>query len=169
MDKYTVVFYLKKPNPVFWYLLTDSANAYMPIICKKYISTVGDDEAMKNPIGSGPYFLVEHEMGDYLKFQALEKHWRLVPEFKYLIARIVREPTTLVAMLKTGEIDMEYLEGLSYEAIPQMVRLSGDEDVGEEVITYLEVKAAELEEEHHWQSYNYSRARASSIIYNYIK
>ncbi len=106
VDRYTIVFHLKAPDPVWWLYLTDVGGGMQPIVCKKYIETVGDTEAGKNPVGSGPYRLVEHRFGDYLKFEALDEHWRVVPEFKYLIIKIVPEDSTAIAMLKTGVIDV---------------------------------------------------------------
>ncbi|MFC1820636.1 ABC transporter substrate-binding protein, partial [Thermodesulfobacteriota bacterium] len=108
---------LKKPDPVFWINLTISDNPYMPIICKKYIETVGVDAAQKHPIGSGPYRLVEHKLGDYMKFEAFEQHWRVAPEFKYLIMRMVHEESTRAAMLKTGDID---ISPISADRIPEL-------------------------------------------------
>ena len=106
IDRYTLAFHLNTVDPVFWRNLTITTNPYGPIICKEYVETVGDDEAQEAPIGSGPYRLVEHKSGDYMKFEALEEHWRIVPEFKYLIIRSVPEESTRVAMLTTGVIDV---------------------------------------------------------------
>lgn len=105
-DPYTLVFRLKNPDVVFWRMLTYSVNPTTPIICKKYVETAGDDKAKRTPIGSGPYRLVEHTLGDSMKFEALSDHWRIVPEFKYLVLRAVVEESTRVAMLKTGDVDI---------------------------------------------------------------
>ena len=69
----------------------------------------------------------------------------------------------------TGQIDMEYLKGLSYDAVPYMEKLARDEDLGDEVLAYFKDKSNKLEDQKHWQSLNYSRIRASRIIYSYIK
>lgn len=106
LDPYTLVFRLKDPDPVFWGMFTYGINSATPIICKKYVESVGDDKAKRDPIGSGPYHLVEHNLGDNMKFEALSEHWRIVPEFKYLILRAVAEESTRVAMLKTGAVDI---------------------------------------------------------------
>jgi peptide/nickel transport system substrate-binding protein len=78
---------------------------YCPILCKAYVESVGEEEANINPVGSGPYRLVEKRTGNYLKYEAVEDHWRVVPEFKYLIIKQVPEESSRIAMLKTGEID----------------------------------------------------------------
>jgi hypothetical protein len=70
---------------------------------------------------------------------------------------------------KSGEIDMEYIKGLSYEAVPHIQRLAGDSDKGEEIIVYFKDKKQELKEQKSWQSLNYSRLRAVRIIDRYVK
>jgi hypothetical protein len=70
---------------------------------------------------------------------------------------------------ETGQIDMEYLKGLSFEAVPEMVRLVEDDDLRNEVLVYFKDKKLELDEQDRWQSFNYSRARASRTIERYIK
>ena len=69
----------------------------------------------------------------------------------------------------TGQIDMEYLKGLSYDAVPYTAELARDEDVGDEVLVYLKDKNRELEYQSDWQSLNLSRMRASRVIDKYIK
>jgi ABC-type transport system substrate-binding protein len=78
----------------------------MPIASKKYVEKVGKKEAGKHPIGSGPFKFVEHEPGNYIKFEALEHHWRQTPYIKTLIIKKVPEPATRVAMLKAGEAEL---------------------------------------------------------------
>lgn len=106
VDQHTLALHLKKPNPMFWLMLVNHANPWLPIVCKKYVETVGEDKAAKEPIASGPYRLVEHKWGDFLKFEAREDHFMVVPEFKYITLRAVPETSTRVAMLTTKEIDI---------------------------------------------------------------
>lgn len=107
VDDYTVSFHLKNPDPKFWhFLVADISGWNLPIVCKNYILEVGEKKAGEEPIGSGPYRVVEHGWGDYFKFEAKTEHWRVVPEFKYVIMRVVPEESTRVAMLKTGALDI---------------------------------------------------------------
>jgi len=105
VDRYTLVLNLKKPDPMLWFCFTTGENV-TPILSKKYVETVGEEKANQQPIGSGPYRLLEAKQGEYAKFEAYDKHWLVVPEFKYVILRVVPEETTRVAMLKTGEVDI---------------------------------------------------------------
>ncbi len=106
VDRYTLVIQFKEPDPLFFLTFEPTEASQMPIVCKKYIEKVGEEKANRIPIGSGPYRFVEQKLGEYAKFEALEKNWMLIPEFKYLILRLVSEETTRVAMLKTGEVDI---------------------------------------------------------------
>jgi peptide/nickel transport system substrate-binding protein len=104
IDPYTMVIHQSESN-VDWAEFYAFDPNWVPITCKAYIEAVGEEEASQNPIGSGPYQVVDRRTGDYIKYEAIEDHWRVVPEFKYLILQMVPEESTRVAMLKTGDID----------------------------------------------------------------
>jgi peptide/nickel transport system substrate-binding protein len=122
VNRYTVALRLKQPSPEFWRYLLNSSNPNCPILCKRYVETVGEEKARFQPIGSGPYRSVAHKTGEYLKFEASEKHWRVVPEFKSLIMQVVPEETTMVAMLKSGEID---IARISAQSMADLQRIKG--------------------------------------------
>jgi hypothetical protein len=83
--------------------------------------------------------------------------------------------------IETGQIDIEYLKGLSYDAIPEMQKLvdidlkneniSGvkHQDIKDEIRVFFNDKKLELDSQKHWQSFNISRYRASRIINNILK
>ena len=68
---------------------------------------------------------------------------------------------------RTGKIDLDYLQELSYDAIPELTRLSaadsGDVDK-KKVEAFLRDKQTELGSRSHWQSYNLSKAKAKRIL-----
>ena len=77
---------------------------------------------------------------------------------------------------ETGQIDMRYLKGLSYNAVPEMesflvsVRNSsdpGEKQIAEDIIEYFNEKKIELMEQKSWQSFNISRYKAEKIINKY--
>ena len=60
---------------------------------------------------------------------------------------------------RSGKIDLDYLQELSYDAIPELTRLSVDSDGdmdAKTVAVFLRDKQAELHSESPWQSYNFS-------------
>ena len=68
---------------------------------------------------------------------------------------------------RTGKIDLDYLQELSDDAIPELMRLSADSNgdtVGKTITAFLRDKQAELRSESPWQSYNYSKAKAKRIL-----
>ncbi len=67
----------------------------------------------------------------------------------------------------TGKMDLDYLQELSYDAIPELRRLSaadsGDVDK-KKVEAFLRDKQTQLGSRSHWQSYNLSKAKAKRIL-----
>ena len=78
------------------------------IVPKKYIEKVGDEGFRKHPIGLGPYKFVSYTPGIELIMEAVEDYWRKVPHVKRLVFKTVPDPTTRMAMLKKGEVDVAY-------------------------------------------------------------
>ena len=85
-----------------------------PIIPRKHLQSLvpaeGDIWAFENyeadPVGSGPYKLIEYKNKEFHKFEAVKKHWRVVPDFDFLEILYVPETSTRVAMLRTGGADI---------------------------------------------------------------
>ncbi|MFC1934372.1 ABC transporter substrate-binding protein, partial [Chloroflexota bacterium] len=119
IDPYTLVIHQKIASAALPLAMMEIENSNSSILCKKYLETVGIEEANLHPVGSGPYRLVEVRYGDYCKYEAFDEHWRVVPEFKYLIIRGVPEESTRVAMLTSGQIDATNISVLSTPEIPK--------------------------------------------------
>ncbi len=76
------------------------------IVSKKHYEGVGYDSAIQSPIGTGPWRLIEHKVAEYVRYEAVENHWRQTPQFKHLTIRGVPELSGRLAMLKTGAADI---------------------------------------------------------------
>jgi hypothetical protein len=79
---------------------------------------------------------------------------------------------------ETGQIDMAYLEGLSYDAVPEMQKFlesvkdsqdPGEKQIAEDIKEYFEEKKIRLEDQKSWQSFNISRYKAEKIIDKYTQ
>jgi len=79
---------------------------------------------------------------------------------------------------ETGQIDMVYLKGLSYDAVPEMQRLlisvknssdSEEKQIAGEIIEYFNERKLDLEDQKSWQSFNISRYKAEKIIDKYME
>ncbi len=72
---------------------------------------------------------------------------------------------------KSGSIDVYYLQGLSYDAVPELVRLANNEnpEISRQAHEYLQFKKAELSPPTPWQSFNYSQYKARTALKKYFE
>jgi peptide/nickel transport system substrate-binding protein len=104
VDPHTLRVHLKASDPDLIFEL--SSGREVQVLSKRHVEAVGFEKAAEKPIGTGPYELVEWRKGEFMRYKALDKHWRVVPQFKELVYRFVPEDSTRVAMLRTGEADI---------------------------------------------------------------
>ena len=108
-DPYRVRFVLHEAWPDFMTFYGTFVSGAGWIVPKKYIEQVGVEGFKKHPIGLGPYKFVSNAPGVELVMEAFEGYWRKMPSVKRLVYKSVPEPTTRLAMLKRGEVDLAYL------------------------------------------------------------
>jgi peptide/nickel transport system substrate-binding protein len=104
-----VRFQLHEPWPDFMTFYGTIVSGAGWIVPRKYVEQVGNDGFKRNPVGLGPYRFVSHTPGIELVMEAFEGYWRKTPSVKRLVFKSVLEPTTRLAMLKRGEVDIAYL------------------------------------------------------------
>jgi peptide/nickel transport system substrate-binding protein len=109
VDPYRVRFQLHEPWPDFLTYYGTLATGAAWIVPKKYIEQVGDEAFKQRPVGLGPYKFVSQTPGIEIVLEANETYWRKVPHVKRLVFKSVPEPTTRMAMIKKGEVDLAYL------------------------------------------------------------
>ncbi len=103
MDKYTVKLVLAEPDALF---LTNVAG-FWAAVPPKYIKEVGLDKFAQSPVGTGPFKFVRRTSGDRIEYEANPNYWEKgLPKVQKLTFRIIPDPTTRVAAIKTGEIDI---------------------------------------------------------------
>jgi hypothetical protein len=68
--------------------------------------------------------------------------------------------------VRTGEIDINYLRELSYDAIPDLLPIAEDsnQEVSRQVKEYLQLEKQRLSKDEPWQSFNYSRYQAKTAL-----
>ena len=112
-DDSTLVVTLKEPFAIFPKLLA------MPV------ASIAPDNIPanfgENPVGTGPWKLVEWKHDDYLLFAPNRDYWGGAPRADSLKARIIAEPSTAVAEFESGNVDVLQ--------IPQSDIRSWEEDV----------------------------------------
>jgi peptide/nickel transport system substrate-binding protein len=81
-------------------------NRAFPVVSKSYHDRVGEAEFIKMVVGTGPYKAVEWRTAESVDMERFEGYWGEKPPIKKVRFRFIKEDTTRVAMLKTGEADM---------------------------------------------------------------
>ena len=106
VDRHTVTVITARPWPTFPHDMSFQPGIEGIVLPKAYIEKVGWDGFAQNPVGTGPWKFVKHEVGNFIEFEAVKDHWRASPKFDRLRTVLVKEAATRVAMLKTGQVDV---------------------------------------------------------------
>jgi len=103
IDDYTVKIKTERPNA----LMLMQMNEHWGILSKKYYDEVGESGYMQHPIGTGPYKFIEWKKGDRIVLEKNPDYWEKgLPKIDKIIYRPIKEESTRVAAIKTGEIDI---------------------------------------------------------------
>src|SRR5262249_16434836 len=78
---------------------------------KRHVEAAKEEGAERQPVATGPWKFVEHVRGDRIVYEAVENHWRATPHFKRLVFLKVPEPSTRMAMLRAGSVDVIEIGG----------------------------------------------------------
>lgn len=103
INDYTVDFHLKAADPV---LLTKLAGYGAMIVPPKYIQEKGEDFFNTHPVGTGPFKFASYEPKVGIKLEAYANHWGGTPKLTNLNYRFISEPSTAVAELQSGRVDL---------------------------------------------------------------
>jgi len=100
-DTETVIIKTKKPYASLGNILT-----LMFIVPPKVVERMGHTKFAQNPIGSGPFVVESFLLGGDIVLKANKDYWRGAPKIDKVIFRPIKETSTRIAALKTGEIDI---------------------------------------------------------------
>ncbi|WP_422666821.1 ABC transporter substrate-binding protein [Billgrantia gudaonensis] len=103
IDDYTVDFHLSEPDPV---LLTKLAGYGAMIVPPEYLAEHGDDHFNTHPVGTGPFKVVEYNPREDVQLEAFDEHWGGAPKLDEVTYRFISEPSTAVAELQAGRVDI---------------------------------------------------------------
>jgi len=98
----TVEFTLKQPYGAMPLLMATEATA---IVSPKAVQASGKDFGRK-PVGSGPYVFKEWLPGQKVTIERNDKYWGDKAKNQRVVFFIVKEDSTRVAMVETGQADM---------------------------------------------------------------
>jgi len=104
VDEFTVLMHLKSPDPV---LLTKLAGYGAVIVPPKYVQENSDDHFNNNPVGTGPFKMVEYKRDQQSVLEKNEDYWKEgLPKLDKVTFKIIPEASTRLAELQTGKIDI---------------------------------------------------------------
>ncbi len=75
------------------------------ITSKKIVDELGEAKASQVPVATGPYSVDTWRVGERMDLKAVPNHWRNTPLVENFTVLELREPSTMVAAFKVGEID----------------------------------------------------------------
>ncbi len=110
-DKYTVVFKLKQPQLGALELILIDWGAF--ILPPEVIQQQGDVKEWRNLVGTGPFMLTDWVDGSSTTWTRNPDYWGFdekypqnrLPYFDGLSALIMKEPATILAALRSGQVD----------------------------------------------------------------
>ncbi len=82
------------------------ALTHFQIVPQDYITEVGNAGFASAPVGSGPFTFARGSLDSQVVLQANPTHWRGAPELSTVVFRMMPEPSTRIASLLSGEIQI---------------------------------------------------------------
>ena len=119
VDEYTIKITTPGPSAILLNHLCHHGNAIVP----KKLLDEGHDFA-SDPVGTGPYKLVEWKRGDSVEFEAFADYFDGEAPIKHMTWKIIPEGSSRTIALEAGEIDfIVEVEAMDYD------RLAGNDEV----------------------------------------
>ncbi len=76
------------------------------VIAPHHYQRVGATGFEKQPVGSGPYKVVEFVQDSFVRLAAHEGYWGEQPEFRQVLIKFVTDPSARVAEIESGKSDL---------------------------------------------------------------
>lgn len=108
VDDHTVKVHLGVVIPEVLFNIGKRRN--LPIESKARWDAVGDEGMGEKMVGTGPFKFVERVEGSHVAYEAVDEHWRVVPQYKALEIRSIEESSTRMAALLTEQVHMAVIE-----------------------------------------------------------
>lgn len=103
IDDHTVHVVTSEPVPVLPARLTRNG-AF--IVEPGHYESLTPEEASRMPLGTGPFKFVEWRRDQEIVLERNEDYWGEQPNFDRLVIRVIPEPSTMLAEVMTGNVDI---------------------------------------------------------------
>jgi ABC-type transport system substrate-binding protein len=89
-----------------WTLGMSNLTGGMMIASKKVFDQLGEEKMITTAVGTGPFEVQSWVANQEVRAEAVTNHWRQTPRVKELRIREIKETSTLLAALRTGEVQI---------------------------------------------------------------
>jgi peptide/nickel transport system substrate-binding protein len=109
-DPHTIKLSFAKPYPFLRVAFTGSTGRAATILSPRAVKEKGKAYG-RSPVGTGPFKFVEWKESDFILLERFADYWEKdaaggkLPYLDKVLIKFIIEPSTLVAALKTGEVD----------------------------------------------------------------
>lgn len=105
-DEFTVVFQLKEPFAPFLAICTNFPGRALTPVNETAFKELGRGGYTLEPVGTGPFKVVEHNQGQQLVLERNEDYWQPnVPMLDEIVIQNIPEGSTVNSALQAGDID----------------------------------------------------------------
>ncbi len=132
LDDHTVRFHLREPRASFLVKVTErSSGRALTLVNQRAVRELGRDGHNRRPVGTGPFRIVEHRLGERLVLERFPDYYRGDrPKVDRVTIFNIEEPATLISALESGQVDFvnQVVESLyaRVKANPDLVVLVQD-------------------------------------------
>lgn len=130
IDTYRFAVHTRRVVASLPYLMSPHEAVTGIVFSKKHLTEAGgadftaqSDALNKQPVGTGPYRFVSRRRGESMLFEAHATYWNAQPAMREVEVLLIPDPSTQVAMLQSGDVDMISVDFDRAEA------LKGDDSV----------------------------------------
>lgn len=102
VDDQHVKVVLNSPSTI---ALAKLALPFGPILSKKYVEEVGEEELGRKPMGTGPFKFVEWVKGEKVVLEANENYFKGAPAIKQVTLIVIPDTNAALLNLESGDID----------------------------------------------------------------
>jgi peptide/nickel transport system substrate-binding protein len=139
VDKYTVEFVLKRPNAFFQeYYGTIRDDVALAIYSKNRVDQMGPEAATTDlpDGGTGPYQIESWTADTEIVLKAFPDYWGEQPAYETVRILQISEPSTVLAALETGEVDVAKIPVTARERVEAAGLEVGSAGVGQARVTF---------------------------------
>jgi peptide/nickel transport system substrate-binding protein len=98
------------------------------IVPKNYMTQAGLDKFQQQPVGTGPYKLVDYQLNTRIVLERNDDYWGPKPALKHVTIEVIKDPSARVAAIQSGQVDLT-----TNVPVREVARLQHEPDLAGEI------------------------------------